>query len=231
MKRETEINALLMKAEKQLNEIQEEYDKSLHAKNISNILKVDIKNYCENLRSVLDYLAHTTREIYCPKANVKSRFYFPIFPDQTTFTSKVNEWFPNLKSTNKHLYDLLESFQPYHKNYKWLECLNKINNENKHGNLVEQTRNEKTRVIATSNNKGQVSWDPNSVRFGSGVYIQGVPVNPQTQMPIPSPTQTITKTIWVDFKFDGIDISVLGLLQDALKGIKSIVEQIKCECI
>jgi hypothetical protein len=69
---------------------------------------------------------------------------------------------------------------------------------------------------------GSVAWTPNSVRFGSGVFIGGVPVNPSTQMPVADPRPSVTKTIWVDFEFDGIGGSAIQLLRESLGGVKAI---------
>jgi hypothetical protein len=60
------------------------------------------------------------------------------------------------------------------------------------------------------------------VRFGSGVLIGGVPVDPSTQMPVADPRLKVTKTIWVDFQFDGIGGSAIQLLREALSGVKAI---------
>lgn len=229
MQRENEINALITRARKQLQEIKSEYDKSLHEQKISDLLKVDIKNFCENLRSTLDYLAHTVRETHCPNANARTRFYFPIFQNNQSYTSQMSNWYSGLNTAAPALYQYLESIQPYQQGFEWLGKFNKLNNENKHGNLVEQTRHEEVKKItAHSNSSGsEVSWDPSSVRFGAGVHIHSVPVDPSTQMPVPSGAQTITKTIWVDFKFVGIGESAISLLETSLAGIESIVSEVK----
>lgn len=67
-----------------------------------------------------------------------------------------------------------------------------------------------------------MSWDPKSTRFGSGVYIGNVPVNPATQMPVPDPRLNVVKTVWFDFFFDSIGASALGLLRESVNGIKAI---------
>jgi hypothetical protein len=228
MNRDAEINALFTKASKQLTEIRAEYKKSLDAQNVTDLLKVEIKNFFENLRSVLDYSAHSIREKYCPSANPRTRFYFPILPNINSFTSQMNNWYPNLSSSCPDIYNYLESIQPYNSGSEWLGHFNKVNNENKHGNLVEQTRHEEVkRITAKSHVGGEVSWDPSSVKFGSGVFIHGVQVDPATQMPEPSTHQTIEKTIWVDFKFSGINVSVLSLIENTLSGVEKISKEVK----
>jgi hypothetical protein len=74
---------------------------------------------------------------------------------------------------------------------------------------------------------GSISWNPSSVKFGSGVHIGGVPVNPNTQMPIPHPSQKVEIITWVDFKFQGINVSALWLLKESNAGIDNIATTIK----
>jgi len=222
MSRKADIVSLLSRAEGQLVAIGKEYEGSLHRQSVDPALRVDIKNYCENLRSVLDYLAHEIREKLCKGANPRARFYFPILPDATQFSAQASKWFPGLQGASPTVWSFLEQFQPYQQGKAWLGHFNKVNNENKHGNLVPQTRQETTRIQADIAGGGSVSWNPANVRFGSGVYIGGVPVDPRTQMPAQDQRLTVTKTIWVDFVFDGIGVSAIGLLREALSGVKAI---------
>lgn len=223
MNRKTDIKALLAKGDQQLQAIMKAYDSSLQEQAIAASLRVDVKNYCENLRSVLDYLAHEIRETYCSTSNPKDRFYFPILPDAAQFASQTAKWFPGLQAAAPAVWKELERCQPYQPGYDWLGKFNQVNNENKHGALVVQTRQEVgTRIQADIAGGSSVSWDPNSVRFGSGVSIGGVPVNPSTQMPVPDERLKITKTVWIDFHFDGIGGSAINLLQEVSKGVKAI---------
>lgn len=223
MSRQSDISALLDRAEQQLQTITKEYNLSLHAQAIAAPLRVDIKNLCENLRSVLDYLAHDIRDKYCTSAKASDRFYFPILPDATQFSARVSQWFPGLQAAAPAVWAELEESQPYHVRNAWIGHFNKINNENKHGSLVAQTRQEvASRIKAKIAGGDAVSWDPKSVRFGNGVLIGGVPVDPTTQMPVPDPRLTVAKTVWFDFFFDGMGVSALSLLRDSVKGIIAI---------
>lgn len=220
------MNALLQRADAQLASIKAMYEKSLHEKQVDDALRVDIKNLCENLRSALDYVAHDIREKHCPSASTTDRFYFPILPNAATFSQKAAQWFPGLPTAAPDVYAFLESVQPYQNRFAWLGLFNRLNNENKHGDLVEQSRTETHQINVTTQGGGSVSWNPQSVRFGPGVFIGGVPVNPATQMPVSHPSQTVQRVIWVDFRFSGIDASALGLLSDSAKGVRTIADGI-----
>jgi hypothetical protein len=225
-KRKHDIEILLMSCEKEIQEIQGAYDASLHDQAISPDLRVKIKNFFENLRSVLDYIACDICDSLCGGGDPRVRVYFPIFATRENFESNVRQRFPDIQSIAQDLWDYLEGIQPYHDAYKWLGVFGEITNLNKHRNLVPQVRGETEQVRVTTPT-GSVSWTPGSVRFGSGVKIGGVPVDPRTQLPVPHPSRRVDRIIWVDFRFEGLDTSALGLAKQALSGIKKIAGEIE----
>lgn len=221
--RKADVNALIARSERDIVDVRSAYEKALHDHVISAELRIDIKNLCGNLRSVLDYLAKDIREKHCPNASPNARFYFPILSGANQFQGQMSNWFPGLQANCIDIWNYLESVQPYHPAFEWLGNFNHINNENKHESLVEQTRIENQRVNVSFGG-GSVSWDPSAVSFGPGVFIGGVPVNPNTQMPVPDPSQEVQRIIWVDFRFDGIDESAITLLEKSLEGVKRITD-------
>lgn len=230
MSRKIDIEALLKRANTTLQKISGEYNNSLHSKTVSADLRIDIKDYFSNLRSVLDYIAHDIVDKYCPNANPKNNLYFPIRVDLKTFTAEMIKSYPDLITNNKTVYDILENLQPFKCDLnKWLTHFNKLNNENKHERLVAQKRSETKRVNVNIQGGGSVNWDSSAVTFGSGVFIGGIPVNPQTQLPNPSNTQTVTIETWVDFQFEDINVSALWLTKESLKQISQIYSDLKNE--
>ena len=223
--RRDSIEALLKQCDEDIVSIEQEYNSSLDRQKIATDLQVKIKSFCEHLRSALDYVAHDIREKYCKDADPGMRFYFPILLSRSEFESQTNKWYPKLDGRVPDLWAYLESVQPYHQDYVWLGVFNRINNENKHGNLVAQTRGQ-TEQVRVSMGSGSVTWTPQNVKFGSGVFIGGVPVNPATQMPVPHSSQKVERIIWVDFRFEGEDVSALDLLKQALTGIRRIAKGI-----
>ncbi len=230
MSRKADIEALLKRADSTLKKISSEYDNSLHSQTISADLRIDIKDYFSNLRSILDYIAHDIVDKYCPNANQKNNLYFPIRADINAFAVEMAKSYPDLITKNKRVYDILEKIQPFKREEnKWLTHFNKLNNENKHERLVAQKRSETKRVIVNIQGGGSVNWDPSAVTFGSGVFIGGVPVNPQTQLPNHSNTQTVTIETWVDFQFEDINVSALWLTKESLNQITKIYNELKYE--
>ena len=216
MKRASSIEALLRKSQPVFADLKRAYDASLHDKRVREDLKVDIKNIFENLRSCLDYLAHDIFETHCPSAKSPVMLYFSNRATAAEFTQALSRAYPSLQATSAVVCGILESFQPYRD--PWLGQFNRLNNDNKHQDLFEQTRTE-SRQVTVSRSGGSVSWG-SGVTFGGGVM--GVPINPRTQMPVPNnlaQTQVIT---WVDFRFEENGVSVLPFIETSLKNVWKI---------
>ncbi len=227
MSRENNIKAQIKRATELFTKIEGEYKNSLTAQSIDKELKLDIQTFCEHLRSALDYLAKDIAEIHCPNTNSRNKLYFPITSDIISFNNMMNRSYPDLNTNCATIYNLIESIQPFKSNEnKWLTQFSKVNNENKHNNLVEQIRTEtKTVEVKSKQGGGSVSWG-SGVTFGPGVSVMGVLIDPRTQMPVPNNTITTTLTTWVDFKFAGINVSVIGLLKQTLNEVSRISEEI-----
>jgi hypothetical protein len=219
MRRSKSIEALLRKSRDGVGDLKRAYEASLHAKAISEELKVDIKNIFENLRSCLDYLAQEIFESCCPQSKPPDRLYFPIRKSRQEFDQAVSKYFPNLQRKRTHVYDFLESLQPY--NDPWIGEFNQLNNENKHQDLVEQIRTESRRVTVSRPDSGSVSWGP-GVTFGRGVSVMGVPIDPKTQLPVPNTSVKTEIVTWVDFRFRENSKSVLAFVEGSINSVEKI---------
>jgi hypothetical protein len=110
------------------------------------------------------------------------------------------------------VYDAMERHQPYQPSKENLAYLHALARVNKHQDFTPQTRTETTHIRASSGG-GAVEWNPSAVTFGPGVSIFGVPVDPRTQRPVPSPTQEVTKIIYVGWNFVNPNVPVLPTLE------------------
>ena len=221
-KRQSSIEALVERSKDDLAKITEMYRSSLRREDISQDLKIEIKNYCGNLRSALDYLAWDICEALCCDREANKRVYFPICRSRENF-ELVKNWYGRLSHSCPDMWWYLESVQPYHEGYEWLGDFSTLNNENKHADLVAQTKLSESLVCVVARNGAQVSWKRNSVTFASGVEIGGVPIDPDTQLPLPDVSQKVTVVEWVDFWFEGLEGSALDLLCTSLGGIGGII--------
>ena len=223
MKRTSSIDALLKRVTSDLGELKAAYNASLHEQHVRGDLKVSIKNIFENLRSCLDYLAQDTFDTLCVGANKPDRLYFPIRATVHEFAQVMAKDYPGVQTAAKSAYDILESVQPYRA--PWLGQFNKLNNHNKHQDLVEQTRTE-ARHVTVSRGGGSVSWGP-GVAFGSGVSVVGVAIDPQTQMPVPNNVAKTEVIIWVDFRFKKIDQPVLPFVEISIQKVNEVFDALR----
>lgn len=223
MSREKSIAALTKKCRDSMVTLKADYQASLDAKDVSEDLKIDIKNILENLRSCLDYIARDIHNKFI--TGTPGRLYFPIRHTANEFNQVISRDFADLGQTAPDVYAILEQNQPF--NDDWLGKFNRLNNDNKHEDLVEQTRTETRRVtVSSKTGGGSVSWGP-GVTFGSGVSVMGAPIDPRTQMPVPNSFTETKVEIWVDFKFQDNNESVLPFLGKSVEKVESICSSIQ----
>ena len=225
--RKSDIEALLTKISSQFSEIESQYRASLEKRQISSELKVEVKNFLENARSVLDYCAHEIgQKIGLPE---NQNIYFPVVEknaQEANFKGSIGRSLPGLETKAATIYQYLESIQPYHSGYAWIVDFATIAAENKHTQLTPQKRFETEMVVSKSENGGTAAWNPSAVRFGAGVFINGAAVNSHSQLPEKVSGVTVTKEIWVDFTFDDGN-SVLSLLRTIKEQLPLIVLEIE----
>lgn len=223
MSRKKSIAALITKCRDSMSSLKNDYHASLEAKEVSEELKVDIKNILENLRSCLDYIARDIHDKFIARA--PERLYFPIRHTANEFQQAISRDYSGLDQSAPDVYTIIEQVQPY--NDAWLGKFNRLNNNNKHEDLVEQTRTETKRVtVSSKGGGGSVSWGP-GVTFGSGVSVMGVPIDPRTQMPVPNSTTDTKVEIWVDFKFRDNNESVIPFLDKSVDKVESVCNSIQ----
>jgi hypothetical protein len=71
-----------------------------------------------------------------------------------------------------------------------------------------------------------VEWSPDNVRFGPGVSIGGEPLDPSTQRPVPSLTQTVTEIIYVDWLFQEPRLSALRTLNTIQDSLPALIDDV-----
>lgn len=173
------------------------YEEGLSKREVSPRTGVIIKNFCENLRSALDWLAEEIRET-CGISGPR-RIYFPVFSSRAEFDNKMKEWFPGLDTKYPEVWQYLLDMQPFSPNgEKWLREFNEINNENKHFDLVVQTSNEAPVGSSAAGDLGPIVLLEGSKEDGT----------------------------WVEFRFSEIGKNALALLHSAVVGVRYHTEEI-----
>ncbi len=225
------IKSLLDRTEELLNDLELEYNECLSSKIVSERAINITHEVLEKLRNVLDQsMRKFWEKIISPllsdKEREKARFYFPITDKGLVAFHQYlkNGKMEDLNTIHPQMYTFLLGLQPFKSSKnKWLFDLREIANKGKHINLIPQTRIETRRVNVSGSSGGSVSWDPSSVRFGSGVRIMGAPVDPRTQRIVSTPGVTEQLQIWVTFLVEGFNLNALGFCKESYEKVRDIL--------
>lgn len=227
-----ELKSILDRAEELLKELEEEYKDCLQSQKVTERAKNIAHEVLEKLRNALDQTMMKAWGKYISpnltdQQRKRARVYFPIAGDLNPFHSILRRGFmTNLDKIYKNLYDFLLNRQPFSsKENQWLDLLTKIAAEGKHVRLTPQKRTETHRIKVSRPGGGSVSWDPSSVRFGSGVRSMGAPIDPRTQRIVPTPGVTEQVEIWVSFILEGYGVSALGFCKEACQKTRVLIEE------
>lgn len=197
------IDDLLNDIDEGLREMEGIYQRDLTAKQESPDLLRVVRRIIADERSVLDFVAHAVAEKY---GHPKDRAYFPITTSAPDFPKLLDGNITALTMNHPQIAAAFERHQPYRAGKDALQYLPALSRENKHQKFSAQTRQETRRIQS-----GAVGWNPDQVKFGSGVSVSGNPINPQTQRPAPG---TYTETIFVDWEFVDPPVPVRSTLSE-----------------
>ena len=201
------VDVVLRKLPEQLEAIQKQYARALTNREMSDDLLHDIARFVEDCQRALDWTATDLDRTY-GKASDRSPYY-PLHDAPENFATAMARDFPTVP---QDVYDAIERHQPYQAGKKSLGYLHALARVNKHQDFTPQTRTESRRIRASGGGI-VVDWDPGAVTFGAGVSIGGVPVDPRTQRPVPSPMQEVTEIIYVGWNFVNPNVLVLPTLE------------------
>lgn len=184
-----DIKALLNAAERQLDAINKAYRVALAGTDIPDEVTVEIKNFLENHRSALEYLAIRIRKTCCARPGPKEKVYFPIVSSRKEFTKAVKRSFPGLEPFRPDVFSALDAVQPYpQRGENPLRDLTKLVNSKKHRGLVRQIRHEASRPS---------EMPP---QFGPAVFRKSM-FNP-----------AVEADRWIGFRFAGMNRSAIWVL-------------------
>ena len=221
-----DVEAMLDLAGEQLDEIESIYEETLHEQEVSGRLKALVKNVIENYRSSLDFTANAVTAAHGSpgKANV----YWPYATDAAKFSHFFDKCMPDVRKKRPDLADAWEKCQPYQHGYEWLGVVLDLARSNKHHTLTPQVRTEQRRREA-----GDVSWDPSGAAFGAGsltlgpgggmmigpggqvtIGPNGVFINNERVEPFTQRTPSTRDVNYIDWLFDGLGVSALGVLKE-----------------
>lgn len=108
-----EIEALLCSTNNQLNNIKNQYFEIIQSSSINYSYNVEIKNFTENLRSVLDYTAVAIHKKY--GNGLRDKIYFP-YADKTLIETDFEKiFFKNYDRNNEtiNIYSIVKNCQHF----------------------------------------------------------------------------------------------------------------------
>ena len=228
MIRNASISALRTRIDKEFSLLERNYSESISTMHIPSQLKVDVLDYLNHNRVILDYLAQEISE-YC--SNKPSKIYFPIASKRMlpkNFLKRLKKWFPGLKSNRPDLFEYLYQVQHYNNN-DWLPEFNDLINDYKHVDFIPQSTAGYANIIIQVEGKGVTVGERglrsltigegNSLRFlksnGEELFIRGPQVIDDNTTELIDADQGIEllRDDWIDFKFSNSDHSAIGFLE------------------
>jgi len=234
-----DAKSLLQHAQGKLPEIRAEYETSLSKQNIGASLLVDIKNIMENLRSALDFSAHGLFELYGASNRNNPKIYFPyasLSQNLSEFrqNNRIEVCIPGISASRPDIVLKLESYQHFSStNNKWLPLFMELNNENKHQQLTPQVKRERKQLNITSGGAGISLGQGAGISLGQGASIQigGMTIPGGQTISTDNPAKTIgpgqqTIITWVSFHFASNNEPVVPFLENALSGVRNIVNEL-----
>jgi hypothetical protein len=180
----------------QFGQVRRGYNCAIQTRSVPEFFPIRIKNLCENLRSVLDYLALDIWDLYGQKGTNDPKVYFPIRGSLEEYAKYAGKLFPDLKPKNLGLWKFLERMQPVPgSGERWLGEFNSLNNRSKHLDLV------------LHRSRSAPVGHPKADEFGPVVHL-----DEQTNE-------------WVEFRFVEPDVNALMLIHSAVVGVRFIVNE------
>ena len=138
-------------------------------------VSLSLKSLLENYRSALEYTAHYLAA-KCDPVPAKHRVQFPIAlssDDESSFSKKMEKWFPSLSRRAPAVYEYLLSVQPF-RNEIAFQLLATLTNETKHNALLELERRNFKQILLGYNDAliriGDLGF--NSFELGAGGAIE-----------------------------------------------------------
>jgi hypothetical protein len=234
-----DANQLVQYGKEHFPHIEEAYNASLSEKEITPNILIEIKNFMENLRSSLDFMAYGLFKLYGSSSASNPKIYFPyasLIQSKEEFqkSRRIDTCIPGLSTSRPDIAAKIESYQHFAApNNRWLPMFMDLNNENKHQQLTPQVRKE-VKELRMSSGGASISMSPGaSISIGPGASIQigGMVIPGGQSFDVNKPPATIglgRKEIitWVSFHFSTNNEPVLPLLKHALEGISGIVHEL-----
>lgn len=142
-----DMEELLVQLGSDIAYIEMVYEQAKKDRRIVSVGKPRVKSMLEHSRSILEYSAGAVATLSATRSGRK--VYFPYGSTEAEFRRNTLSIFPNLQADSMECYMLFESLQPHLQSEPWLLALCGLANENKHNQLVQQSRGNTDAVVVS----------------------------------------------------------------------------------
>lgn len=206
---------LVLFAECQLQRVVALHAECLRDKQVKPPFLIEVKNYMENLRSALDFVAGGLFRLH-GKAEPGHRCYFPYAPQKMGLVEfrakkKVDKAIPGISAKRPDVVARIENYQHWGNHGNTLPIFMELNNENKHTQLTPQVEKEQLgfRITVTIPPKGtfEMPIEPK----GLNEFLK------QNQIPV---------IAWKGLEFETNGVVVIPFLTGTLALIRVVVNEL-----
>jgi hypothetical protein len=229
----SESKLLLSKAEIILQEIEASYTDYLARNEITEDMKLLIKDYLDKVNTALDFAAFQVFSTYCAKyikpkdlERAEAKVYFPLRNNIKDFNNYIKKVFPGLLEDRPDIVEVFKKYQPFPLRPKWLFYLRDLAKHNKHRTFSKQVNRKDTKINYLSL--------PGNINFmGGGTLVTegDTPLfeidGAHIDLEDPPDGVSFNGTIEIDFIFLSIDQPVLKTLKRIYRSAPTVVNDLE----
>ena len=221
------LESMVARADILVAELETICERDLQAQDVSDEILNITHEIVEKCSNVLDqamtlYFERNIAPLLTEKP--KRGGYFPAARDERSYRSTMGQWkASNLDKVAPDLDAKLRSLQPFSAESNIIYARIRELASKKHTSLEPQVKHERRQVSVTRPGAGGVSWRA-GVRFGHGVSVMGVPIDPHTQMPAHNRGIDVSEVTWVSFHFKYGGEDSLAFCRQAPKAARHVLK-------
>jgi hypothetical protein len=228
------VDVLLRKIDEAVETVRGHYQADLAAKEVSDDLLYAVRQTIQDCQSALDWTATAVKEKHIAASQWHP--YFPLVRVPGDFAAELEKQLKGLAACKPQIAAAFERHQPYQNGKAELGYLHTLAKVNKHRDFTAQTREETRWIEVPGPGGSSIGFQPAGpgqagISFGEGVRVSlgGVPVNPKTLQPLGGGPKPYHETVYVDWRFNDPEVSVLPTLATLAGLVRGAVEDINRE--
>jgi len=221
-----DARTVLEKADRQLAMIGTLYGADLELQRLSPTLRAKIKAFLDNERAALDHLA---ARVVAASGVGEVHTHYPLSPWEAGFEASVDKNMPGVRESRPDLAATIARHQPF--SVPGLAHLRDLLVDDKWQRLSARTKPAPAALRADPDpGEAAAAPPPRPPGMGAGltggVFINGVEHDPVTLQPLEAPAPVRRETIYVDWLFEGSEVSALSTLEGIHAAVGAAVDEV-----